>query len=189
MKFPNQATCLKILFSSFSIMFLASCILSPTPFHEVRYHDLGNPDIINANGPYVDFSKFTTSGPYKTKMVFRSENNELQINEYNRWAQSPESLIGRYLQIAFRANPPNGNMKKYSVNGTVLVFEADKKKQQAVLIIEYTIVEPYQGKKKSFSRTFISDLKKTKPQFLAQGMADIATQLTIQLKEDMLSMK
>lgn len=168
---------------------LTSCVLTPNQFHEVKYHDLGNPLEINQGGPYVEFDKFTINGPYKTKMVFRAGNNELLINEYHRWAQSPESMIGRYLAIAFRSKPPGEDIKKYSVKGEILVFEADEEKSQANLIIEYTIMEPYQGRKKSFSRTFTEDLEKVKPQQLATGMSAIAVKLAEQLKKDMLGMK
>ena len=180
---------LKIFCLVVFVCVMTSCVLSPTTFRVVKYHDLGNPDMINTKGPYVDFSRLTLNGPYKTKMVFRAKNNQLVINEYHKWAQTPDALLGRYLSLAFRGQPESDSVKSYSIKGMILAFEADEETSKAVLMIEYTIVEPYQGKKKSFSKTFTADMKEKKPGYLAAAMAEIAADLAEQLKKDMLEMK
>ncbi len=181
----KNISCLRIFFLTVCICLMTSCVLSPRAFRAVKYHDLGNPEMINPNGPYVDFSRLILNGPYKTKMVFRAKNNELVINEYHKWAQIPDALLGRYLALAFRGKPESDNIKSHSVKGTILAFEADEETSKAVLMIEYTIVEPSQGKKKSFSKTFTVDMKEKKPGDFATAMSEIAANLAKQLKKDM----
>lgn len=189
MMISKNISYLKILFLIFVLGFVTSCVLSPTPFREVKYHDLGNPEAINEQGPFVEFSRWTLNGPYKTKMVFRGANNQLIINEYHKWAQTPDALLGRYLTLAFRGRPESDSVKRYIVKGSILAFEANQEKSQAVLMIEYSIVDPYQGKKKSFSRTLTAEMAEVRPESLAGAMSKIADNLAGQLKKDMLGMK
>jgi ABC-type transport auxiliary lipoprotein component len=177
------------VFLSLVACLFSSCILSPKPFRSVKYHDLGMPSIINKKGPFVEFLRFAMNGPYKNKMVFRAENNQLVIDEYNKWAQTPETMLGRYMALAFRGKSESDNVKTYSVTATLMAFEADESTENAVLIIEYTIVEPFQGRKKSFSRTFTTKMKAMSPNDFANAMVEIAANLAKQLKIDMLGMK
>lgn len=168
---------------------LSSCMFSPTPFRSVQYHDLGTPEILNEQGPYVSFSHFQINGPYKNKMVFREKNNQLVIEEYNKWAQTPESMLERYLALAFRAKPKSGNDKTYTVSAEIMVFEAEINTKQVVLIVEYSIIEPFQGRKKLFSRTFTQPMQEMTTEAFAAAMAEIAVQFAALLKTDMESMK
>ena len=180
---------LRIFISAISVCLLTSCVLSPKPFRSVTYHDIGTPEILNTKGPFVTFSRFSMNGPYKNKMVFRTQDNILEIDEYNKWAQAPEVMVGRYMALAFRGKPESDDTKRYSVVATVMVFEAQESSSNALLIVEYTIVEPLQGRKKSFSRTFTANMKSMNSENLAGAMADIAANFANQLKEDMESMK
>jgi len=173
----------------FICFFITSCILSPTPFRKVKLHDLGTPALINKQGPYVNFTRFTLNGPYKTKMVFRAKNNELVVNEYHKWGQPPDALIERYLILAFRGKPASAKEQYYSVRGRILAFEADEETGKAVLIIEYNVKAPLHGKKKSFCRTLFADMKQNTPDCFAVAMSEIAAKLAIQLKHDILSLK
>ena len=168
---------------------LSSCMFSPTTFRSVQYHDLGTPEILNEQGPYVNFSHFQLNGPYKNKMVFREKNNQLVIEEYNKWAQTPESMLERYLALAFRAKPESGSDKNYVVSAEIMVFEAEISTKQAVLIVEYSIVEPFQGRKKSFSRTFSQPMPEITTEAFAAAMAEIVVKFAAQLKSDMEGMK
>lgn len=179
----------KAVLSIFSVCLIASCVFSPTSFKSVQYHDLGMPRIINEQGPYVKFDRFLMNGPYKNKMVFRGQNNQLVIDEYNKWAQTPESMLERYMDMAFRGKADSESIKAYSVKVTVMAFEAEINSKKAVLIVEYSIVEPLQGKNKSFSKTYNYPMKEMRPEDFSQAMANISGQFATQLKTDMEGMK
>ena len=185
----KRVSYLQIFISAVCVCLLTSCVLSPKPFRSVTYHDLGTPGVLNQQGPFVTFSRFAMNGPYKNKMVFRTQTNELAIDEYNKWSQAPETMLGRYMALAFRGKPESDTAKTYSVIATVMSFEADESSDNALLIVEYTIVEPFQGKKRSFSRTFTARMKKMNPEHFSTAMVDIAANFADQLKEDMLRMK
>ena len=182
----KRVFCLRIFILVICVCMMTSCVLSPKPFRPVTYHDLGTPEIINKQGPFVKFTRFVMNGPYKNKMVFRSTNNKLIIDEYNKWAQTPETMLGRYMALAFRGKSEAGNAKTYLVDITVMSFEALVESGNALLIVEYTIVEPFQGKKRSFSRTFTAKMEKVNPENLAIAMSKIAENFAYLLKEDMI---
>jgi uncharacterized lipoprotein YmbA len=179
----------KVLLLIVSVSLLNSCILSPKPFRSVSYYDIGLPAAINAKGPFVIFSRFSINGPYRTKMVFRAANNQLIINEYSKWAQNPDVMLSRYMTLAFRAKPKFDNEKPYTVTVSILTFEAEESTGNAVLIVEYSILNALKGNSKSFTKTFKIKMENMNSYSFSVAMAKNAANFADQLKQDMLSMK
>ncbi len=69
-------------------------------------------------------------GPYDKKMVRRVADQQLAMDEYHRWVQSPESLVTRQFYLAAKAaniwssvTPPFGGAGDHVLSGNVLRFE------------------------------------------------------------------
>lgn len=122
-------------------MLLTGCILTRESFTPVRYFDLGNPDPSKFSGLKMESGQFSVAGPYRQEMVFRTKDNELVKDSFNRWALTPDDMLSRYLRIALS----DVKGKPYSISGNILSFEADMTRKEAVLTVEYKIVAPADG--------------------------------------------
>lgn len=168
--------CLSLLISS-------GCVFTTEPYRLVKYHDLGNPDIIDTNGYSVKILPFDMSGPYKHKMVYRTGKNELSSSEYNRWCQTPETMLTRYLKIAF------GDRRKgvvFTLSGTIFSFEANMTEKKAVLTVEYEITKT---DTKEILQTdclsFRSDLADTTPQTFADAMTEVSAKFAEKINNEL----
>jgi ABC-type uncharacterized transport system auxiliary subunit len=114
-------------------LLLAGCLFSGDTYHPVRFFDLGEPSATMMTNLQV--GNFSVSGPYRHKMVFRTAEHELLVDEYNQWAQTPSALLTRYLRQAFSKSA----RARYQVDGDILVFAGDPTANEAILEVVFTI--------------------------------------------------
>lgn len=167
------------------ILILTGCVFSTEPYRGVRHHDLGIPPVRNPDGPTVQINKFKINGPYIFKMVFRADNNELKINDYDKWAQVPEQMLGRYLKMTFSGKDKTEPPESFTVSGTILAFEGNRITRNAIMTIEYTI-KKNQGKNrvKTFCETFTESMPEVNSSNLAAAMSKNAERLTDRIYEE-----
>ncbi|MEI6056326.1 MAG: hypothetical protein WCR55_09750 [Lentisphaerota bacterium] len=98
-------------FISLSLLLLcAGCSIFPKNENiPVTYFDIGAPGEIEGlkQSPQVDIQDVKTMDPYNERMVFRVSETHIEIDEYNRWASSPDEMIRKYFVIAFNQNDLN----------------------------------------------------------------------------------
>lgn len=182
-------TLMQIVLCLIMIVISSSCVFSTNTFRPVRYYDLGGTEVINDGGPYVRFLKFSVDGPYKTKMFFRTTANQLRVDDYNKWVQTPSVMLKRYLKLVFRAKPHGSENPQYSMELSILSFEADELTRHAVLIVEYKIINLRNKNKKIFVKSFSSKMENMKAEDFVQAMSKISANFADELKSEMLELK
>jgi uncharacterized lipoprotein YmbA len=156
--------------------FLAGCVLFPEPYRATKYFDLGIPKRIA--GAEVSVSSVTMEGPYKRKMAYRANGNELLFDEYNFWAAPPERMLSNYLDISLS----NGDAEPAAkVSVRILTFEMDMASKKAVLTVEYTLERG--GKKHAWRPTMTAELEEKTPEAFAKAMAGNAETLAAEIAE------
>ena len=127
---------------------LAAChinLVPPTDYTETRTFDLASPAPL-ADLPFaIKTNAFSNECSGRFKMIFREKDNEIEIDEYNRWSMSPGSMLTKYLAARFAApSSSKGRVKKptFELDGSVLSCELNRASMQVDLMIHYFIVEP-----------------------------------------------
>jgi len=171
------------------VIISSSCIFSTNTFRPVRYYDLGGAEVINNGGPYVRFLKFSVDGPYKTKMLFRTTSNQLRVDDYNKWVQTPSVMLKRYLKLAFRAKPLGSVKPQYSMELSILSFEADELTKHAVFIVEYKIINLRSKNEKIFVKSLSRKMENMKAEDFVRVMSKISANFAEELKSEILELK
>lgn len=181
---------LKLMTIFFPAILLTGCVLTTEPYRLTKHHDLGIPKVQNPDGPNIEINKFKMNGPYLFKMVFRADDNQLKIDEYNKWAQVPEHMLTRYLKMAFSGNDKTKKPKTFTISGTVLAFEGDHTSCNAILTVECQIQENGEKKRKvSFFETYLENMKTSKPTKLAPAMSENAKKFANRIKKEINNLK
>ncbi len=163
----------KILMPALLCLITSGCLFMSEPFKPINYYDLGKtPEPAGLETP-ARIAGVKMSGPYKSSMVFRLKPNELTMNDYNKWAQTPETLVKSYL-TAFMGQSLRSEGDATLLNANILAFEADllTDKPEAVLTVEWTVAPP-QGAGKSMSggiKSYRTEMKDKTPACFAEAM-------------------
>lgn len=167
----------RVAMLSVAALFISGCFFTKEAFVPVRYYDVGNPDPSRFSKITLKTGAFTVTGPYKQEMIFRSDKNELVKEQYSRWAIAPDMMLKRYLKMAFA----DGRSKvEYTITGTILSFEADLSRKEAVLTVEYRVTpsvpanSPYVEKTSTFRKKMNEPGAEAFAQAMAGAVADFA---------------
>lgn len=163
----------KFLFCRVIFMFflpLTGCIFFAEEYTPTSYYDIGR--LPEKSCSIAKISVIRTLGPYKTNMVFRKKNNQLFVDNYSKWMQSPEGLLRSYLLAALGGIEDNMNAPLPNLSTDILTFEADcaGDKNYAVLSLKYDIEFDKQGGKSGGVLTFRSEMKDSSPTAFAEAM-------------------
>ncbi len=127
--------------SIFGMMVVTGCSIFPEaqPDIPVSYFDIGTPLKIVETGKSnkIDIQDVRTTDPYNERMVFRSSDTHLQIDDYNRWASAPNEMFKNYFILAFN----DGNLNKLHFQDenrlelyiTIMCLEADLRTREVRL--------------------------------------------------------
>lgn len=106
----------------------------------IHFFDIGFPEANPPLGVEVTVKRFRKNGPFGEQMVFRDSSNTLRIDEFNRWSDSPDELLLRYLTLAFgEETDPAIKAAPLVLTGTLLRFDADLTDQTANVIVEVAL--------------------------------------------------
>ena len=110
---------------------MSSCVgIGTSNFTPVHYYDLGRPDTVKNS---LNIDDISLEGAFKTRMLKRLKPESIQLDEYNRWSQSPDALLTHYLKLAF---VPAGAVE---LNGEILSFENDLQQGKAFFTFHYQL--------------------------------------------------
>lgn len=113
-------------------------------YNEPRYYDFPSPDQLPALTIPVQIKSFGNSTAVKQRMIYRTADDELLIDEYSRFVQPPEKMLERYLATAFASRDFGGGKSDKTiicVYGKIFLIEFDASSLEARLGVEYTIEE------------------------------------------------
>ena len=126
---------------------LAACsvsLLPQTDFTEPKTYDLASPVPFESLPFIVEVDAFSSECSGRFKMVFREDDNQIGIDEFNRWSMPPGAMLTKYLAARFAAQ--TGNQSRdgkpvFELDGSVLTCELNKSKKQVDLMVHYFIVD------------------------------------------------
>lgn len=180
----------RLAFAAAILPLLAACSFSLVPqtdFTETRTFDLASPAPL-ADLPFaIDVDTFSNECSGRFKMVFRQGNNEIEIDEYNRWSMSPGAMLTKYLAARF-AMPP-GNLSKgvkpvFELDGSVLTCELNRKEKHVSLMVHYFITEPgSETFRISGTEEYRIPVKEATPEAFADGLNVAAAKFADQVVE------
>jgi ABC-type uncharacterized transport system auxiliary subunit len=112
----------------------AGCLLGRGEFRPTHYFMLGQEEAKAAANPLpvtASIRRLTSNPRYGQRMVSRTSAVKLEYDEYNRWGENPEDLVGEALTQALRdrrvfasvVGPDVDVPAVVSIEGRVLAFE------------------------------------------------------------------
>ena len=176
------------LFAGFCAVLLTGCIFS-VPYKEVGYYDLNSPAKILPAGATVKVDIFKNIEPGKYKMVYRDGESRVIVDDYNKWVQTPDLMVSRYLQAAFSNDKVTEGQEasEFEISGTVFMFAIDLKSRKTSLGASYKITSIHSGSETealSNSCVLTAAFEKEDPADFAKAMSDCAAMLAQRLKAD-----
>ena len=163
---------------------LAACSFSLIPhtdFTETRTFDLAAPEPLETLPFIVDVEAFSNECSGRFKMVFREDDNQIEVDEYNRWSMPPGAMLTKYLAARFASqtgNQSRAGKPVFVLDGSVLNCEMNTAKKQVDLMVHFFIVE--QGDdtfKITGTKSYAIPVKEADAESFAEGMNKAAAQL------------
>ena len=108
-----------------------SC-LAPAKYSPVNTYDLGHIEQTNIK---LNVGSIDQNGPYNSKMISRVTPQKLELNEFERWAQSPDLILTNFFKKAFQ---PTNDL---TLNGEIIAFENNILSGQATLTFQYKLTQ------------------------------------------------
>lgn len=172
----------------FCAVLLAGCIFS-VPYKEVGYYDLNSPEKILPDGATVKVDIFKNIETGKYKMVYRDGESRVIVDDYNKWVQTPDLMVSRYLQAAFSSDKAaeGQEISEFGISGTVFMFMIDLKSRKTSLGVSYKITSNNPDRKTevlSNSCVLTAAFEKENPADFAGAMSLCAEMLAKRLKAD-----
>ena len=166
---------------------LAAChvnLIPETEYSDPKTFDLASPAPVAGLPFAVDVETFSSECAGRFKMVFRSDENRISVDEYNRWSMPPGAMLTKYLSARFAAAPDSSGPGKplFSLDGAVLVCELNMEKKQVTLMVHYIITEPPEDTfKLSGTESYCIPVESVSAEDFAEGMNKAAAQFADQV--------
>jgi uncharacterized lipoprotein YmbA len=162
------------------------------PYVAVKYYDLATPPQITLTQTQVKILPLESTEPAKYKMIYQGKDNEVILDDYNKWIQPPSLLITRYLQSAFKQSGTSSENPVLFISGNVFMFKIDLQTNTASLGVNYVIKGEPDDVIKPISRNstvFYCKFKKQGPNYFVRAMSECAGQLLAVIAKDIKSIK
>ena len=178
-----------------AITVLSGCglIFNSPSYTPVNYYDLGRPLSHKTPPVRIKIGTVRCEGPENTRMTFRVSRTHVQFDEYNRWDQSPEKMLRRFL-MQYINDPAlsDGNVDKPTLilDLRLLCFECDLTKNQAFLVVEALAKKPAPGEQLVLSETYHQsiDLKDKTATAYAEAMSTAVHAMTSKLTQKLIEL-
>jgi len=126
MRMRGSGLVLPAVVSGVMVMSCGCSLLSPSTQSSIEYYDLVRPEKIDS-AP-VNVEQFASFSGERHRMIRRKDKTFIRGSDFNKWLQSPGSMLTRYLRIAFRNGIDDSILKNadyVAIRGEVLVFEVN----------------------------------------------------------------
>ncbi len=170
---------------SLSLALLCGCgILSKEPYRPVNYYDLDCKAAVN-EALNIRIDEVSSVRPYSEKMVFRISGNRLEIDEFNRWADSPAELVRKYFTLAFQKKSPEA--PALELKAEILQFEADLENRSVKIVIQAAV----SGQKTVSDRIYSQNvaLEKVTGENFARGVETALSKIVEEISKDVAGKK
>lgn len=180
----------------FSVAFMLSgCSLLSGGYKQVNYYDIGKSSETSPENFSLTVQPFFNNSPSSMKFYYRKDNYNVLMDDYNKWTQSPEGMLTRYLNSYFAkendsVTADRAAEKDYLLAGTITSFEIDLSKKEICFAAEYDIKKTDTNKsiKKDY---FIAKIPFTenKAEVFAAAMSQAEKNFAERIKADLLKLK
>ena len=169
---------------------LAACsvsLLPQTDFTEPKTYDLASPVPFDSLPFIVEVDAFSSECSGRFKMVFREDENQIEVDEYSRWSMPPGAMLTKYLAARFAAqtgNQSRAGKPVFELDGSVLTCELNKAKKQVDLMVHYFIVEHSDETFKiTGTESYSIPVKELSAEAFADGMNEAASKFADRIKD------
>ena len=171
------------------LLFVNGCLwgLGQKSYVEVKYYDLDTPTQIVLKKIQVKFLPLDSSEPVKYKMIYRDSNDQMLVDDYNKWIQPPSLLLTRYLQSAFKQDGITSETPELLISGNIFMFGIDLQKNTASLGVDYVIRTSEDDMLKIVfknSTVFRQKFEKQAPEDFVAALSKCASELILVLEKD-----
>lgn len=134
---PLAAACAVALMTGCGLLFESA---SYTP---VNYYDIGRPQRHKTPPVAIKMGTVKCEGPENSRMAFRTSPTCVKFDEFNRWSQTPDRLVKRYL-LLYLNDPALADVDTepttiLTVDLKIICFECDLTSGRAVLIVDIAV--------------------------------------------------
>lgn len=179
----------KVLTAAVTLLTLSGCTMV-NDYHAVKYYDLQSPESYKLRDMEVQIEGFRNNTPNKQRMLFRTTSGEIVLDDYNKYVQTPDAMLLRYLITAFSNNQNSSKEDLYfNIYGRIFVFEFDVNTLEAICGVEYTIAvkEDSTHTEEISTRSAVYRAKaiSAEPAVVARAMSRCVSQLADQIHTDL----
>lgn len=114
------------------------CIFTAREQLESRVYDLALGES-GQSQKLFHVARFVNNSPCRGRMLYRKNGSRILHDEYNRWVQSPENMLQRYLTMQFPLAELKPGEKTAELRCDVEAFEFDLTAHEAVLSFTYRL--------------------------------------------------
>jgi hypothetical protein len=170
-----------------SLLACTGCsILSKEPYVPTQYYDFGQPEPFPKMDVRLDIRAFTSSGPFRNRMIYRADSCRLIIDEYNRWIQPPNIILTRYLTEIFSnsiTDDTGKDGKSVLIGGDIVGFDIDLKQKTARLVVLLQIAGgPSNDSIRERCVSVTEPFTRTAPDAFAAAMTAAAGKLALEIR-------
>lgn len=180
----------------FSVAFLLSgCSLLSGSYKQVNYYDIGKSPEGSPDSFSLTVQPFFNNSPSSMKFYYRKDNYSVLMDDYNKWTQSPEGMLTRYLNSYFAKETDSETAsraaeKEYLLSGTITSFEIDLSKKEVCFAAEYDIKRTDTNKSVRKDYFIIKiPFTENKAEIFAAAMSQAEKNFAERIKADLLKMK
>lgn len=167
-----------LTFLGLSIL-LSGCLF-PASQSAINYYDLDTPQTAPSPEVRIIIEGFENLAGCSDKMRYRIDRNRQVFDEQNKWVQSPEEMLSRYLSASLTGNTSG---KSYRLRGKLEVFEIDLHNETVSMQCSFTIFQDGSDLKLSQTYRKTIELKKKSPQEFAEAFSATAAGLAEEIKK------
>ncbi len=118
-------------------------LLGDDNYHPIKYYSLTAPEPLPYQDVDINVHIMRMLTGSTTKMRYRKSDNRILVDDYNKWCNSPETMLQQYLQLAFSndgSKPIESKRNSYVFAGTITLFEIMIQEQKVIIGVDYKIV-------------------------------------------------
>ena len=163
-----------VLASAAALVF-SGCLFNPEPVRGNTLHTLGAPG--ESFPEQLRIQRLSNNSGVSSRMQFHADGNEVLQDEYRRWHQPPELLLGNYLRRSFAYGD---DAPRLSLN--IFLWESNLSTHEASLGVEAAL-EFSNGSVGHFRKLYSAPLETGTPEAVSEAFTACAEALAAELRE------
>ncbi len=181
----NFKTGLLIAVSAMVSLLASGCsgwLLGEGNYHPVKLYSLDTPQPLPYQNVDINVHNLRMLTGSTSKMQYSQSDNRILVDDYNKWCNSPETMLQQYLQLAFSndgSKPIESKRNSYIFIGTITLFQIRLIDKKVTVGIDYKIVSEEDDSLYCESSRILSAVyKEQNPESFAVAVSQISDRLS-----------